>query len=170
MPASIGFAPPAADAALRDLRWMVENFYYAYADVLDMGDIERWPDFFTDDAVYRVTGRDNADANLRLGLIYCEGMAMLKDRAFAIAHTEMFAPRYLQHHISNVRVLSIDGTIIRAQANYLLLETVTDEPTRLQQAGRYYDRLRWTGERLLIEERQCVYDTIIIPNCIVYPI
>ena len=70
--------------------------------MLDRGEIAKWPDFFTEDAVYRVTARDNAEAGLRLDLMSCEGMGMLRDRAFAIANTEMFAPRYVQHHVSVV--------------------------------------------------------------------
>lgn len=154
----------------RELSWLVERLNYDYAEVLDSGRIEQWPGFFTDDAVYRVTSRENADGNFPAGLIYCEGMGMLMDRAFALAHTESFAPRYTQHHVNNVRVLSVDGVTVTADANYLILETLIDEPTRILQAGKYLDRLRRDGDRLLISERQCVYHTIVIPNALVFPV
>lgn len=157
-------------AALREARWEVEEFHYDYAAVLERAEIERWPDFFTEDAVYQLVARDNDEAGLRLGLIYCEGKGMLKDRAYAIKHTEMYAPRYLKLHINNPRVLSIDGPIITAEANYLLLETLVDEPTRVQQVGKYYDRFERQGGRLLIKERRCVYDTVLINNCLVFPV
>ena len=95
-------------ADLRELQWVVERLNFDYAEVLDSGDIERWPDFFTEDAIYRVTSKENADGNFTAGLIYCDGMGMLKDRAFALAHTETFAPRYTQHHVNNVRILAVE--------------------------------------------------------------
>jgi anthranilate 1,2-dioxygenase small subunit len=157
-------------AELREHRWEVEEFNYEYAAVLARQDIERWPDFFTEDAVYTVIARDNADSELPQGLIYCEGKQMMRDRAYAIRHTEMYAPRYLQLQVTNTRVLSLEGSIIEAEARYLLLETLVDEPTRIQQVGTYYDRFQRLEERLLLKERRCVFDTILINNCLVFPV
>ena len=165
--------PPAAKpidrALMRDLRLAVEDFNCDYADTLDRGDIEAWPDFFTDDGVYRLIARDNADANLPLSLMSCEGKGMLKDRAYAIAHTEMFAPRYTMHHIAQVRVTDFDDQIVTAQANYIILETLIDEPTRLLQCGKYRDKFLLQGDKLLLKERNCIYDTVLVPTCIVFP-
>jgi anthranilate 1,2-dioxygenase small subunit len=160
---------PIARELLRELRWAVEEFNYEYADVLDRGEIERWPDFFTDDGIYRLIARDNADSDLPLSLMSCDGKGMLKDRAYAIAHTEMFAPRYTMHHIGQIRVTDFEDRIITAQANYIILETLIDEPTRLLQSGKYYDRFLMQGDTLLLKERRCVYDTVLVPTCIVFP-
>jgi 3-phenylpropionate/cinnamic acid dioxygenase small subunit len=166
-----GFAAAAvAIDAARTARWEIEEFNTAYAAVLDAGKIEDWPAFFTDDALYRVTGRDNADADLPVGLVLCEGIGMLRDRALAIATTMMFAPRYLLHQITNVRVLAIDGPLITATATYALFQTLVDERTTLQQVGRYYDRFRRVGGRLLLCERHCVYDSLIIDTALIYPV
>jgi anthranilate 1,2-dioxygenase small subunit len=156
-------------AFLRELRHMVEDFNCDYADTLDRGEIEKWPDFFTDDGVYRLMARDNAEANLPLALMYCDGKGMLKDRAYAIAHTEMFAPRYTMHQIAQVRVLGVEGEIVTAQANYVIYETLIDEPTHLLQCGKYNDEFLLQGDRLLLKQRNCVYDTLLIPTCIVFP-
>jgi anthranilate 1,2-dioxygenase small subunit len=160
---------PIARELLRELRWAVEEFNYEYADVLDRGEIERWPDFFTDDGIYRLIARDNADSDLPLSLMSCDGKGMLKDRAYAIEHTEMFAPRYTMHHIGQIRVTDFEDRIITAQANYIILETLIDEPTRLLQSGKYYDRFLMQGDTLLLKERRCVYDTVLVPTCIVFP-
>ena len=64
---------------------------------------------------------------------------MIHDRAFAIAHTQMFAPRYKLHFVSNVRVLEAGRRRSKAQSNYLLLQTLVEGPTTIQQSGRYYD-------------------------------
>ena len=157
-------------ARWRDLRFAVEELNFDYARVLNDGKIEQWPDFFTEDAVYRVTGKENADRNLAAGIIYCEGKGMLKDRAYALAHTATFAPRYTQHYITNVRITNVEAEIVSAEANYLVLETLVDEPTKILQAGEYHDRLLNADGRLLIKERQCIYHTLVIPNALVFPV
>ncbi len=155
--------------SLRDHRFAIEEFHADYAATLARNDIAHWPDFFTEDAVYRVTARDNAEAGLRLDLMSCEGMGMLRDRAFAIEKTEMFAPRYVLHQISCVRVTGESDGLISAEANYLILETLIDEPTRILQAGRYNDRFRYVEGALKLRSRLCVFDTVLVPNCMVYP-
>jgi anthranilate 1,2-dioxygenase small subunit len=166
-----GFAPTELDPAeARALRLGIEEFHADYCAALDEGRIADWPHFFTEDAVYRITGRDNADAGLPAGIVYCEGAGMLRDRALAIAKTAMFAPRFLLHLVSNVRVLGVADGIVAAQANYMVLQTLVDEPTTIHQAGRYFDRFARDRGRLLLRERQCVYDTVLIDNSLVLPV
>ena len=90
--------------------------------------------------------------------------------AFAIKHTQMYAPRTLQHLVTNVRVLQVEDDAIKAQSNYLLLQTLVDGPTTIQQSGRYYDTFLRSGGKLLLKERQCVYDTVLIANDLVLPV
>jgi anthranilate 1,2-dioxygenase small subunit len=166
-----GFAAMPVDRALaRAARLDIEDFHAEYCAVLDAGRIADWPRFFTEDAVYRITGRENADAGLPVGLVYCEGLAMIRDRAFAIGHTAMFAPRYLLHTVANTRVLDLAEGVVTAQSNYLVLQTLIDEKTTIHQAGRYFDRFVRAGDRLLLEERHCVYDTLLIDNSLVLPV
>jgi anthranilate 1,2-dioxygenase small subunit len=162
-------APPDARET-RELRMEIEEFHADYCWTLDCGDVERWPEYFTDDAVYRITARENADAGLPVGLVYADSKAMIRDRAFAIKHTQMYAPRTLQHLVTNVRVLQAKGDAIKAQSNYLLLQTLVDGPTTIQQSGRYYDTFVRKGARLLLKERQCIYDTVLIANDLVLPV
>jgi len=161
---------PADPRATRELRMEIEEFHHDYCWTLDCGDIERWPEYFTDDAVYRITARENADAGLPVGLVYADSRAMIRDRAFAIKHTQMYAPRTLQHFVSNVRVLEVKESGIKAQSNYLLLQTLVEGPTTIQQAGRYYDTFVRADGRLLLRDRQCIYDTVLIANDLVLPV
>jgi anthranilate 1,2-dioxygenase small subunit len=166
-----GFAKSAVDPeAARRWRAEIEEFNAEYCAALDENRIADWPAFFTADALYRITARENADADLPVGLVYCEGHGMLRDRALAIEKTSMFAPRYLLHQVSNIRVLAIAGETVAAQANYLVLQTLVDEKTTIHQAGRYYDRFERADRRLLLRERHCVYDTLLIDNSLVMPV
>ena len=157
-------------AALREARLEIEEFNYAYADTLDRFDVDGWVEYFTEDALYHVIARDNEESGLPLGLIYCEGKAMMKDRAYALLNTEMFAPRYLHLSITNTRALKIEGDVIHAVANYTLIETLVEEPSRVQQVGKYRDVFRRTTNGLLLQERKCVFDSVMIDNCLVFPV
>lgn len=152
------------------LRPLVEHFNAEYCAALDGGDIERWPEFFTEDCVYRITARENADLNLPVGLVYAEGRPMLHDRAVAISRTQMFAPRTMLHVLSNARVVDASDDTIVAQCNFVLLQTLVEGPTTLHLAGTYYDRFQRDGDELLLQERQVVYESSVIANDLVYPV
>ncbi|MFO0996539.1 MAG: aromatic-ring-hydroxylating dioxygenase subunit beta [Alphaproteobacteria bacterium] len=164
-------ARSASPAQLRELRFELEEFNAEYANTLDEYDLDRWVDYFTEDALYRITARENFDANLPLGLVYCEGRGMLKDRALAILKTTTFASRYLRHFLGPARILDVadDGTI-HARANYMVVQTELERPSQILQAGMYVDRFARTGGALRLRERHCVYDSLIIPNAIVFPV
>ena len=128
---------------------------------------------FTDDALYVILSRENFDRNLPVGLIYCENKGMIRDRAFALKETAMFAPRYLRHLIANQAVLigsATDGTIV-ARANYVVLQVLYDRPdATLHQVGVYYDKFRRVDGELKLAERRCVYDNLLVPNALCLPI
>jgi len=150
----------------------VEDFNNAYAAALDEQRLDDWAEMFTDDAFYIVISRENADRGLRVGLIYCENKGMIQDRAYALQHTEMFAPRYLRHIIGNLQILGeTPNGDIRARANYVVVQVLFDRPdARLHQVGVYHDRLRRVGDRLKLAERRCVYDNLLVDNALCLPV
>ncbi|MBB1595485.1 nuclear transport factor 2 family protein [Achromobacter sp. UMC46] len=153
------------------LRQEIEEFHAEYCATLDAGQVEAWPGFFTEDGLYRVTARENAELGLPVGLVYSEGRGMMQDRAVAISRTQMFAPRYMLHLVCNTRVISesADGEI-EAQAAFMLMQTLVEGPTTLHLAGTYYDRFTRQDDVLKLKERQVVYDTTILANDLVYPV
>ena len=165
MDAKIASKP--ADA--RALRADIYDFNSAYAACIDDGDIMKWPDFFTEDAVYKVIPRENYDQELPLATIFAEGRGGLIDRTVAITKTTVFRPRYLRHFISNIRVLGTDGDLTRAEANYMVVETLTNDLTRILSVGRYMDTFRRVDGELKLKERLCVYDSEMVPATVVYP-
>jgi len=153
------------------LRHEIEDFNAEYCAVLDAGHVEAWPAFFAEDGLYRVTARENAELGLPVGLVYAQGRDMMHDRAVAIARTQMFAPRYNLHLVTNTRVTSESATgEVEAQANFLLLQTLVEGPSTIHMAGTYHDRFVRVDGALLLKERQAIYDTTIIANDLVYPL
>lgn len=155
----------------RKLKTEIDLFNSEYCAVLDQDQVEMWPNFFTEDAIYRITSRENVDLNMLVGLVYAEGRGMMRDRAIAISRTQMFAPRYLQHLVTNVRPIAKKDDIISAQANFMLLQTLVEGPSTLHLTGTYYDLFqRQPDDSLLIKERQVIFDTSILANDLVLPV
>ena len=150
----------------------VESFNAAYAAALDEGRLIDWAEMFTEDAFYVVISRENSDSGLPVGLIYCDSKRMIHDRAFALAKTTMFAPRYLRHIIGNLQVLGTDADGgIRARANYALIQVLYDRPeAKLHQVGAYHDVFRRIEGALKLAERRCVYDSLLIDNALCLPV
>jgi anthranilate 1,2-dioxygenase small subunit len=71
-------------------RLELEQLYTDYAHCLDADELERWPDFFTEDCFYRITSAENYEAGLPLGLIYATSRNMLKDRVSALREANIY--------------------------------------------------------------------------------
>ncbi|ARP81605.1 ring-hydroxylating dioxygenase subunit beta [Bordetella genomosp. 8] len=153
-----------------ELRQHIEEFHADYCAALDANQIESWPEFFTEDGLYRVTSRENADRGLLVGLVYAEGRDMMQDRAVAISRTQMFAPRYMRHLVTNTRVLEESEAGIEAQSSFLLMQTLVEGPTTLHLAGFYHDVFTYVDGVLKLKERQVIYDNEILANDLVYPV
>lgn len=170
LPATAPAADPRLEAVL--LRHEIETFNTSYAATLDEQRLMDWAEMFTDDGFYLVISRENYQRDLPVGLIYCENKGMIRDRAFALKETAMFAPRYLRHMIANLSVEpeQPDGTIA-ARANYVVLQVLFDRPdATLHQVGTYYDKFRRTENGLKLAERRCVYDNLLVPNALCLPV
>jgi len=154
------------------LRLEVQELFERYADLLDRGDLEAWPECFTETCLYRVIPRENYERELPLATIRCESRGMLRDRVAAIQSTMMYEPRYIRHLVSGARIVGSRDPAgeVRARANYCVFETVVDDETRILQTGRYEAGLVRDKGELRFRELACVFDSIIVPNSLVYPI
>jgi len=152
------------------LRQRVGDLYCAYCDALDDGEYERWPEFFTDPCLYKVLPRENFVRNLPIALIACESRAMLRDRVTALRETALYAPRVVRHHVSSLRIRAVAPDGVRTTANFLLIESLVDQPSAVFLAGAYHDRIVDEGGALRFAEKLCVYDSTIVPTSLVYPV
>ena len=162
-------AAPGLDVSM-ELRARLADLYCAYSDALDEGELESWPDFYTEECVYKVIPRENFEAGLPIALIYCESRGMLVDRVVALHETALFVPRTVRHLTGNIRLRALEPQGLRLTANFALFQTMTDQPSELFLCGRYHDRVVEHGGRLRFAERICVYDSTIVPISLVYPV
>jgi anthranilate 1,2-dioxygenase small subunit len=101
-------APGETARAHRRLRALLRDFHDDYADVLDRGDLDRWPDFFTADCRYRVMSAETHEQGMLHAPIYCEGRGMLEDR-IAATRVMVYEPRRQRRQFFNVQVESLEG-------------------------------------------------------------
>ncbi|HEY4374953.1 MAG TPA: aromatic-ring-hydroxylating dioxygenase subunit beta [Burkholderiales bacterium] len=160
----------------RDLRAEVELLYADYAETLNDEAFEAWPAFFTERAFYQITSRENHERGLPIGLMRCESRGMIEDRVVAIRQTAVYGPRSIRRLVSGLRLHGWsenapgEPPTLKATASYLAVETLPDELTRVFNAGKYIDQLQVEAGTLRFASRLCVYDTLLIPNTLVYPL
>jgi anthranilate 1,2-dioxygenase small subunit len=122
-------------------RLELETLYTEYAACLDSDALERWPEFFVEECVYRVTSAENYDAGLPIGLIYATSKNMLKDRVNALRQANIYEPQRYRHLISGFRIERDDVDTLEVTANFLVVRTMQDGAMTLFAAGRYVDSL-----------------------------
>jgi salicylate 5-hydroxylase small subunit len=148
----------------------IQQLYADYALSVDSGQWEQWPDFFTDDGVYRLQPRENHERGFPLATLALNGKGMLKDRVYGITQTIYHDPYYQRHVVGAAVVRRVEEGFIHSEANYAVFRTKYDKESTVFNVGRYIDTLVRTPQGLKFAERLCVYDSEMIPNSIIYPI
>lgn len=153
-----------------EMRLDVQEIYFRYAECLDGGRLQQWPEFFLDSCTYRITTR----RNLRMGpdgdIMSLTSKTSMRDRIVAIGQSEDYEPHVQRHTISNFRVQAASDEELRVQANFQILRTFPDRGTEYFASGCYNDRIAIIGNRLTFKEKLCVLDSDVPPDSVVYPI
>jgi 3-phenylpropionate/cinnamic acid dioxygenase small subunit len=152
------------------LRLELDAYYADYMAALDEARYAEWPDFFVEDCLYRLMPRENHEQGLELCTMLCESRGMLRDRVGAVVDTSTYGPRSLRHLMSGMQVKSAENGAIATESNFLIVETLNDEPSRVFLAGRAYDRLVRVDGALKLKERLCVFDSNLILNSLIVPV
>ena len=162
-------APISFEITFED--WLALNQLYAdYASAVDSGNWDLWPEFFTDDCVYRLQPRENHERGFPLATLNFTSKGMLKDRVYGIRET-LFHDPYYQRHVVGVPVLrELLAEGFRCEANYAVFRTKLSETSTVFNVGRYLDTVVRTPAGLKFKSRECIYDSEMIPNSIIYPI
>ncbi len=146
------------------------RLYADYAHVVDAGLWEQWPEFFTDDCVYRVQPRENHERGFPLATLSFESKGMLKDRAYGIRETLFHDPYYQRHVVGLPRLLGIDADRFEVEANYAVFRTKLSQLTTVYNVGRSLDVVVRMPEGLKFARREFIYDSEMIPNSMIYPL
>jgi salicylate 5-hydroxylase small subunit len=148
----------------------ITQFYANYASIIDAADFDAWPQQFTDDCVYRLQPRDNHERNLPLATLAFSSKGMLLDRVYSIKETLFHDPYYQRHIISNPIVHRSTTHQWECEANYAVFRTKLSDTSTVFNVGRSFDTIVRTDDGLRFSRRECIYDSEMIPNSIIYPI
>jgi len=149
---------------------MIDALLTDYVHCIDDDRLEEWPNFFTEDGTYRVITRENHDMGLPMGLIYCDGRGMLKDRISALRTANIYEPHSYRHMVGAVKILDEKSRETYVQSNFTVIRTMHDGDMSVFACGRYLDRIIVQGGALKFAERLVILDSRRIDTLMVIPI
>jgi salicylate 5-hydroxylase small subunit len=170
--AYIGGAMPTTEKSVltAELRLDVQEFYARYAECLDGGRLQQWPEYFLESCMYRITTRRSLRQGPDEDLVTLSSRTSMLDRIVAIGQSEDYEPHMQRHTISNFRIQAASDQELRAQANFQILRTFPERRTEYFVSGSYSDRIAITAGRLNFREKICVLDSDVPPESLIYPI
>jgi salicylate 5-hydroxylase small subunit len=148
----------------------VVQLYADYAQAVDSGNWDLWPEFFTEDCIYKLIPRENHERGFALATLFFESKGMLKDRVYGIRETLFHDPYYQRHVVGAPLIQKVDTDRFESEANYAVFRTKLSQESTVFNVGRYIDVIQRSAKGLKFASRYCVYDSEMIPNSIIYPI
>jgi anthranilate 1,2-dioxygenase small subunit len=112
-----------------------------YAALLDDGRLAEWPQYFTEQGLYRITTRENQGRGLPLSIMLCDNRNMLYDRVEATEKANIYEPHYYRHVLSDSRVTAQDDKVLHVRTSFLCVRTMLDGTTILFASGEYHDEV-----------------------------
>ena len=141
-----------------------------YAEAIDEGRLEEWPDFFTDDGRYRIITAENVEQGLPLSIVYATSRAMLRDRVKALREANIYEAQRYRHLIGPARIeYGADG-LLHARASFMVARIMHTGETALFATGSYRDRIALDGEAALFAERSVILDSRQIDTLLAIPL
>jgi anthranilate 1,2-dioxygenase small subunit len=160
--------PQPIDRAMYD---RVAELISVYAHALDDGDIDQWPGFFTEKALYHITTRENYEAGLPIGIIRCSGRGMMTDRVKAFHTANIFEPHSYNHMIgAAVMGPGKSSGAVTSRCNFQIVRIMEDGRMDLFATGKYLDEVVFEGGMPKFRERVVVLDSRSVDILIVVPL
>ena len=142
-----------------------------YAHALDDGDIDRWPEFFTEAALYHVTTRENHEQGLPIGIMRCSGRGMMVDRVKAFHTANIFEPHCYNHIVGPVATTpgKSPGSVA-SRCNFQIVRIMEDGRMDLFATGKYLDEIVVEAGVAKFSERIVVLDSRNVDILLVVPL
>jgi anthranilate 1,2-dioxygenase small subunit len=151
-------------------RLELEQLYADYARCIDADELERWPDFFTEDCFYRVTPAENFAAGRPLGLIRATSRNMLNDRVSALREANIYEPQRYRHLVSSHSILGEGPDRLDLEASFIVVRTMQDGTMTLFAVGRYVDLVVRDGGAWKFARKEVVLDSRQIDTLLAIPL
>lgn len=145
-------------------------FHAAYAHAIDNDQLEKWPDFFTEDALYRITTAENEREGLPAGIVYADSRAMLEDRIAALRQANIYERQSYRHLIGMPVMLASAADAATACTPFMATRIMLHGETRLFATGEYRDCFVRRDGQLKLAERVVVCDSTVTDTLLALPL
>jgi anthranilate 1,2-dioxygenase small subunit/terephthalate 1,2-dioxygenase oxygenase component beta subunit len=133
-----------------------------YADTIDADRLEAWPDFFLDDARYRITTAENVAQGLPLSIMYAASQAMLRDRVTALREANVYEGQRYRHVLGTPLITAVEADGLRARTSFMVARVMRTGDTMLFATGCYEDHVvldasdgpRFAEKTVVLDSRQ----------------
>ena len=161
-------APRPVDGPTREV---ITGLITEYAHALDDGNIDRWPGFFTETALYHVTTRENHEQGLPIGLMRCKGRGMMVDRVKAFHTANIFEPHSYNHLLGPAAIgPGKSAGSVASRCNFQIVRIMEDGRMDLFATGKYMDEVVFEDGVAKFSERIVVLDSRNVDILIVVPL
>ncbi len=161
-------AAPAAPVELAS-RLIIDDLIADSVHVLDDDELERWPDFFTNDGVYKITTRENYANDWPLGIMYCDSQGMMRDRILALRTANVFEPHTYCHLLGRSRVTQV-GQSFKARTNFEVIRTMQNGSDFRFATGKYLDDIVLQNGVMKLKSRIVVLESRRVDILLVVPL
>jgi len=152
--------------------FQIEQLNARYAEVIDAGRLEEWPDFFDESGRYTVTTAENFERGLPLCLIYATSRAMLRDRVRSLRDANVYEAQRYRHIIGSALIEPGENGVVLAQSNFIVVRIMHTGESILFASGRYRDRIAIDGQQSAprFMERAVILDSRQLDTLLAIPI
>jgi len=147
----------------------LQTFLTRYAHVLDDAQWDDWPALFTEKGRYKIVTRDNHEADLPLGLMYCEGRGMMQDRMLALQTANVYEPHTYCHMLSWPELTQHESGW-SGRTNFSVIRTMQSGEMEIFAAGKYLDNFQVSKDQVLLNERIVVLESRRVDILLVAPL
>ena len=142
----------------------------AYIRCIDNNELERWPDFFVESCLYKVTSAENHRAGLEAGIVYADTRDMLIDRITALRMANVYEKQSYRHILGLPNVLRNGGGEAESETPFLVVRIMHDGQSDVFASGVYLDTYRTEGSDLKLSRRIVVCDSSRVDTLMALPL
>jgi anthranilate 1,2-dioxygenase small subunit len=154
-----------------ELRFAIDDLFADYGACLDSDRLEDWLELFTEDCVYQIVPRENAELGLPVTLMLCENKNMLRDRIVSLRQANEYSVHTDKHLITNVRVKgTTDDGGYSVEANYAMYQADNEGNGSLYSFGTYIDEIIHDADAVRFRRKTVIVDNWSIPHMLSTPI
>ena len=153
-----------------EVRDAIARLQMQYVHAIDHDELERWPQFFTEQCLYQIIPRGDHAQGRPIGVWFCDNRSMLEDRVSSIREVNVYEPHVYRHVIGPTEILGHQDDAWSAQTSYLVVRTMHDGEMTLFSAGRYVDEIVMDGGAARFRKRVVVPDSWRFDTLVAIPI